>query len=733
MNESLSPESEEFESQSESQGEIRFSRAHSFLDKSMVIRLCLGLVFSLLLFVFFHFRETNIQILEVGQKAPQYIVAQVDFTFPDEELTIVSRQEAAFSIGTIYRLNDRQVQVAVTEIQKWIAPNGKGGQEWRTLAKETGFQDAALGLGLLNDFLSECRFSDARTLSHIESLPEDQLPLPLEYFFNYVPSRISSTVTLPDSFWENLKQREYLKRDLPIAVLTYFVQKLRPHKWEFEVDQGMEYSLRKLAKAQVSPKMTRVRAGERIINQGEKASSRHLAMLSAMKEQLAKQRDPFTWRTILGTALMVFLLGTVAILYLRETQKEIMRSNKRLALVITIFSLTILISKGVEFFLIHDSGQFFYNVHTPIFIPFASILLSSLLNTRLAAFGTIYLTVILTLGLAVDPLPFLLVNILTGIIVIYSNRKVKRRKEIFVVCAKAWLCAMMVICAIDLSPQPSAPSMLVSDLFSSLLFMLVTAVLVVGLIPIFEASFRIMTDITLMEFLDPSNELLRRLTIEAPGTYQHSVVVGNLAEASASAVGANGLFCRVATQYHDIGKLANPQYFTENQMGGMDMHQLLTPLESAQVIISHITEGVQLARKAGLPEQFIDVIKEHHGTTLVYYFYAKQLEAMGGDQSKVNKGDFRYGGPKPRSKESTIIMISDTMEAASRCLDEFNEESVRDMVETLIQRKLEDGQFDNSLLTFEELGVIKSVLIKTLLAASHPRIKYPPHHPGEEG
>jgi cyclic-di-AMP phosphodiesterase PgpH len=733
MNESLSPESGEPESQSESESEIKFSRAHSFFDKSMVIRLCLGLVFSLLLFVFFHFRETNIQILEVGQKAPQYIVAQVDFTFPDEELTIVSRQEAAFSIGTIYRLNDRQVQLAVTEIQKWIAPNGKGGSEWNALAKETSFKDAAMGLGLLNDFLSESRFSDARTISQIETLPEDQLPLPVEYFFSYVPSRISSTVNLPDSFWESLKQRKILSRDLPLPILTYFIQRLRPLKWEFEVDQGIEYSLRKLAKAQVKPKMTKVRAGERIINQGEKASSRHLAMLTAMKEQLAKQRDPFTWRTVLGTALMVFLLVGVGILYLKETQKETLRSNKRLGLLISIFALTIFIAKSVEFFLIHDSGQFFYNVRTPIFIPFASILLSSLLNSRIAAFGTLYLAVILTLGLAVDPLPFLLVNILTGVIVIYANRKVRRRKEIFVVCAKAWLCSMLVICAIDFSPQPSVPSTLSNDLFSSLLFMLFTAVLVVGLIPIFESTFRIMTDITLMEFLDPSNELLRRLTIEAPGTYQHSVVVGNLAEASATAVGANGLFCRVATQYHDIGKLSNPQYFTENQMGGIDMHQLLTPLESAKVIISHIAEGVQLARKAGLPEQFIDVIKEHHGTTVVYYFYAKQLELMGGDKSKVNQEEFRYGGPKPRSKESTIIMIADTMEAASRCLDEFNEQSVSEMVETLIQRKLEDGQFDNSLLTFEELGVVKGVLMKTLLAASHPRIKYPPHHPGEEG
>lgn len=730
MNENLPPETEESESQSA--GEIRFSRSHGFFEKSVIVRLCLGLAFGLLLFFFFHFRETNIQVIEVGQNAPQYIVAQVDFTFPDEELTIVSRQEAAFSIGQIYRLNDRQVQLEITEIQKKIAPTGKAAQEWRALAKESAFEDAALALSLLNDFLSECRFSDARTLAQIEALPEAELPLPYEYFFSYVP-RIGSTATLPDSFWEALKQRDPVAKDLPVPVLTFLVQRLRPVKWEFDVDQGMEYSLRKLAKAQVKPKMTRVRAGERIINQGETATTRHLAMLAAMKDKLAQQQNPLNLQTILGTTLMVFLILVVGILYLKETQKEVLFYNKRLALLLSILSLSIVGAKGVEFFMIHESAQFFYSVRTPIFVPFAAILLSSLLNSRVAAFGTLYLSFILTLGLAVDPLPFLLVNVLTGVVVIYANRKVRRRKEIFVVCAKAWLFAVLVISAIEFSPQPSIPAFIGTDIFSSLLFMLFTAVLVVGLIPVFESTFRIMTDITLMEFLDPSNELLRRLTIEAPGTYQHSVVVGNLAEAAAAAVGANGLFCRVATQYHDIGKLSNPQYFTENQMGGMDMHQLLTPLESAQVIISHVSEGVVLARKAGLPEQFIDVIKEHHGTTLVYYFYRKQIEAMGGDPSKVSKLNFRYHGPKPRSKESTIIMIADTMEAASRCLDEFNEESVTEMIETLIQRKLEDGQFDYSLLTFEELGVVKNVLLKNLLAASHPRIKYPPHHPGEEG
>jgi putative nucleotidyltransferase with HDIG domain len=234
-----------------------------------------------------------------------------------------------------------------------------------------------------------------------------------------------------------------------------------------------------------------------------------------------------------------------------------------------------------------------------------------------------------------------------------------------------------------------------------------------------------MTDVTLMEYMDPNNDLLRRLTIEAPGTYQHSVVVGNLAEAAALAIGANGLFCRAATLYHDVGKIATSQYFTENQLGEVNIHQLLTPQESAQVIMAHVAEGVALGREAGLPEPIIDIIKEHHGTTLVYYFYRKQVEKMGGDPSKLDEREFRYAGPKPRTKESGIIMIADSFEAASRSLEKVNEETLTELIERIVREKVDDGQFDQCFLTFAELSIVKRVLVKTLLAAVHSRVKYP--------
>jgi len=201
--------------------------------------------------------------------------------------------------------------------------------------------------------------------------------------------------------------------------------------------------------------------------------------------------------------------------------------------------------------------------------------------------------------------------------------------------------------------------------------------------------------------------------------------LGNLAEICAGAIGANGLFCRAATLYHDIGKINNPQFYTENQQGVVNIHQLLTPLESAQVIISHVTDGEEIAKKARLPQSFIDIIREHHGTTLVYYFYRKQLELKGNRVEEVDEAQFRYPGPRPRTKESAIIMICDTIEAATRSLEIINEQTLTELVNRLVSEKAEDSQFDDCQLTFEELANIKKTLVKTLLLSHHVRVKYP--------
>lgn len=707
--------------------ELRSPRTQSFFDKSLLIRILLIGCFGLFLFFFLHFQETSVENLELGTNAKRYVVAQVDFAFPDEEATIILRQEAAREIGSIYRIKNDDILNKITGFQKYIARSEE------EISQDGGFKDIAIALNLFSDALFSARFTDIRTVDRIEDITSHELPLSLDNFYVFLPPSESMTSKLPSQVWNALIKQTFAEKEIGQDIVQRILNYFQTVEWKFESDQGLEYTIRKLIQMGIPQMYTPVSAGDRIIDRGEKVTSRHVAMILAMKEKMAEKRNLFDPFTLSGSFLLTMLFLFISGIYLKENQPEVVRSNRKLALLASIIVLNLIFAKAVELFLIKTSNSFVDIVRFPLFVPFAAILLASLMNLKIAMFATFFLSIVFALGLSVEGIPFLVVNIVTSMVALLGTRQIRRRKEVFWVCAKAWVASFLVVLAFNLYANTAFSLSIISDLGNTLLFMLATAVFVVGLLPILESLFQIMTDITLMEFMDPSNELLRRLTVEAPGTYQHSIVVGNLAEAAASAIGANGLFCRVATQYHDVGKLANPQYFTENQLGGVDMHQLLTPLESAQVILAHVSEGVTLARKMSLPEPFIDIIKEHHGTTLVYYFYHKQLELVEGDKKKIDEKDFRYSGPKPRSKESTIIMIADSFEAASRTLDIFTEQTISELIDNLVAQKMEDGQFDESLLTFEELNVVKRAVVKTLLAASHARVKYPPHHPGEEG
>jgi hypothetical protein len=335
------------------------------------------------------------------------------------------------------------------------------------------------------------------------------------------------------------------------------------------------------------------------------------------------------------------------------------------------------------------------------------------------------LSIILSVTLAIDHSAFLITNIVTSLIVIVTTRSLRKRTEVFIVCGKCMVGAVPIILSLFFINNRTFNVSLFTNMIGSFIALLIIGIIVVGLLPVLETVFDVLTDITLMEYLDPNNELLRRLTLEVPGSYQHSLVLGNLAEAAAQKIKANALFCKVAALYHDIGKLINPNYFIENQNEGINIHQLLTPLESAHVIISHVLDGEMLGKKYRLPRKIIDIIKQHHGTTLVYYFFRKELELRKENSLKIDQNLFRYPGPKPKSKEAAIIMIADSMEAASRSLEIISEKVLNDLVDKIVKEKAEDNQFDECCLTFEELKNVKISIVKTLMLTRHVRIKYP--------
>ena len=700
----------------ENYDELKFSREQGFFDKSFGIRILIGLVFVLALFFCLHFKEVRVEILELNSIAPSYVVAQVDFDFLDEEATAILKQEAVRDIGKVYAISDKEIRQRRMEFENFLIYN----QEWRKYAADNTFDILYKGVDNVERTMLQMRFTDPRTLSRIR-----ELNMPSAYYLVYTPSELDVMVTLPSHIWGWTADKALPSNTFPEETadfITGFFQKL---DWSIEENIPDQQLIRKRIQASVPDKYTHVSAGSRIIDQGERVTARHLAMIQAMKVALNEQRNLWHPLTIIGSLILAVLLAGICVVYFHSNHPLILYSNRKLALLVTVAVLTMILAKFTEYFVIAEGGAAIDVVKYPVFVPFAAILISSLMNARVATFASGFLTLVLMMTLSFDRMGFMIINLGASLVAILSARSLRRRKEIFVVCAKAWAGSVLVIFALHFSQNVLWNMSVFADIVTTGIFMLFTAVVVVGLLPLLESVFGVMTDVTLTEYMDPNNDLLRRLTIEAPGTYQHSIVVGNIAETAAVAIGANGLFCRVATLYHDIGKMVTPQYFTENQQPGVDVHQLLTPKESAEVILAHVTEGVALARKAGLPEQFIDIIKEHHGTNLAYYFYRKELERMQGDKSKVNEADFRYAGPKPRSKESAIIMIADTVEAASRSLEKITEASLSELAKRLVREKVEDGQFDNCLLTLEELSIITNTLIKTLVAFGHARVKYP--------
>ncbi len=679
-------------------------------------RLTVAILFFIALALFLHFREVRIDPIEQGTRAERYIIAQVDFEFPDEERTLIIKQQSVRDIGSIYQINEKQLRQIRLDFESYLLTR----QEWREQLKQSTFEQLYRGADALEDALKEAHFTNSRTLQKMKDYG-----VSTENYYLYTPVSLQEPHQLPKSFWKQIREKVFVGGNYEPETANFILDAFEKQSWTMQQNATAERSLRELVQEKVPDQYTHMSAGDRIVDQGEKVTGRHLAMIQSMKGAIAKERNLLIPRTILGSLLLSLLFTALSILYFRINHPRILNSLQKMTLLVTIVILTLVFAKCAEYLLINKTTYLIDIFRFPIIVPFAALLTFVLVSGEVALFGSAFLSIVIGVTLAIDHDRFLILNLIGSWVTILFARNMHKRKEVFTVLGKVWLVCVPVIIAFNLAQNVFAPLHMVQDLISSLIFIAVIAVLVIGLLPILESIFHVMTDMTLMEYMDPNNELLRRLSVEAPGTYQHCLVVGNLAETAARAIGANGLFCRVATLYHDIGKLFNPHYFTENQLGGFNIHQLLTPMESTQVIIAHVPEGEALARKHKLPQSFIDIIVEHHGTTLVYFFYHKQLQQMDGDPSAVDEKLFRYPGPKPHTKESAIIMLSDTVEAASRSLDEITEEALTAMVDKLVKEKADDNQLDECQLTFEELGIVKRTLVKTLAITGHLRVKYP--------
>jgi putative nucleotidyltransferase with HDIG domain len=304
----------------------------------------------------------------------------------------------------------------------------------------------------------------------------------------------------------------------------------------------------------------------------------------------------------------------------------------------------------------------------------------------------------------------------------YSVRDIKNRTQIF----RSFLSILggyaITILAFGFERYSSWEYILLELAFAGT-SALVSPVLTYGLLIFFERLFKITTELTLVELQSFDHRLMRELSAKAPGTFNHSLNVATLAEEAAVAIKANGLLAKTGAYYHDIGKTLTPEYFIENQRSGVNYHDTISPEESVQVLLNHVKKGIQLAEEHGLPEEIIKFIPAHHGTTVLSFFYDKAKNLYGED--KVNINDYRYHGPKPSTKETAILMLADTCESAARSLTNPDQGSIEKMVDRLIKLKKEDGQLDDSPMTFRDLMIVRDVIVERLQSLYHRRVAYP--------
>lgn len=457
-----------------------------------------------------------------------------------------------------------------------------------------------------------------------------------------------------------------------------------------------------------------VASGELIIAEGEMVDESHFETLSSLRKEFSmlENDDQSSIWVLIGYSILIFLTFSLLLLFLYKYRFSIYENNRKLTfiffnIVFVVFVTTVLIG--------YNTALIFA---TPLCI--LPLIIKAFFDARLGLFAHV-LTVLLIGFIVPNSFEFVFLQIVAGIVTIQSIDQLYRRANLFISVGQIVLVYLIAYIAFTIIQEGT---FLKIDVLTIGLFLLngLLMLFVQPLIYIYEKLFGLVSDVSLLELSDTNSKLLKELSDQAPGTFHHSLQVANLAEAAANEIGANTLLVRVGALYHDIGKLKQPKYFSENQIAPDSPHDSLMPKQSAKIIIDHVLDGILIAQKNKLPDRVIDFIRTHHGTSSVYYFYKKQLEF---DPEGTNIEDFQYPGPRPFSKETAILMMADAVEAASKSLKAPDIGQLDLFIEKIISGKMEEGQFNASNITLAEIETVKKVLLRKLINVYQLRIEYP--------
>lgn len=463
----------------------------------------------------------------------------------------------------------------------------------------------------------------------------------------------------------------------------------------------------------INPNRGIIEKGGRIIAKGEVVEGDTYQILNSLKAEYKSQvwsKSNYLW-LLVGYSLLIMLVLLMLFLFLKKYRPAIYANSTKVTFIFFNVLLMVLLTTIV----VKLDANYVYVVPLCL-LP---LILKAFFDPRLGLF--VHVLTILLLGFIVpNSFEYMFLQIIAGIVTILTVSELYKRANLFVSVGQITLIYIIGYFAFVLIHEGNIRDIELNTFGYFVLSGLAT-LFAHPLIYLYEKIFGLVSDVSLLELSNTNSKLLKELSEKAPGTFHHSLNVANLAEAAANEIGANAMLVRVGALYHDIGKMNNPTFFTENQVNNVNAHTEMDPKESATIIIGHVIKGIEIARKNNLPDRIIDFIRTHHGTSLVYYFYKTELDTQG----EANEEDFRYPGPMPFSKETAILMMSDSVEAASKSLKEPTSSKIDVFVEKIINGQMNQGQFLNADITFNDIQVIKKVLKKKLNNIYHLRVEYP--------
>ena len=697
--------------------------------------------------------------LAVGQRAPDTVIAAVDFTCPDTARTDLVRRQAADAVLPLYVLNLSSYESADRALDKLYerirqAQPASGPEPTReemeqlitdaldllglTLTPEEALQLAPKGQ---EDKVHEAIKNTLNKTAAGGVLPQTdkesalQGPAGIRYISIRMPDRSIRPKVAMTALPSPEKALQAMLKEIAVALGDIKIPEaalsslLQP--W---VSPNLAYDpiatdeLRQKAMDAIEPMTVKVRVGTTLVERGERITSQNLERLRAHEKRLSELETPYE-RLMRGIGSAGLLMGGMIIcagLLLVLTPKSAHKTS-HLLLLSVLSILTLLAVKGLLY--LSETTQLISPAFVEFMLPLslAPLLTTILVNgpsAKVLGFWNSFAAAVMF----DNSFTIFAIGLATTIIASLSARDVRKRAHVFRAGLSIGLGqTFCVVCFAALNQQAAATAALQS--LTGMANGILCAVIALMLLPLFEVLFGVTSGITLLELSDMGNPLLQRLAMEAPGTYHHSLVVANLGQAAASRVGANGLLVRVCAYFHDIGKLTKPEFYAENSHLRENPHDDLAPSMSVLVILSHVKDGFSLLQKNGIPKTIAMGVEQHHGTGLISYFYhrAKQLAEAGENAGKqvVNEENFRYPGPKPQSREMAILMLADATEAASRSMEKPTPARIEGLVNDIAESKLHDGQLDECDLTFTELREIKRSFVFTLTSMLHGRTAYP--------